>query len=45
MSTVFETWGRYDGERQALMRAALARIRDTEGLSRDTTEMVTRLLG
>jgi len=45
MSTVFETWSRYDAGRQAKMRAALERIRDSEGLSRDVTEMVTRLLG
>lgn len=45
MSTVFETWARYDADRQAQMRAALARIKDTHGLSRDTTEMVSRILG
>ncbi|MGB0905603.1 MAG: aminopeptidase N C-terminal domain-containing protein, partial [Mangrovicoccus sp.] len=45
ISTVFETWRRYDADRQALMIAALRRIKATENLSRDTTEMVTRLLG
>ena len=45
MSGVFETWRRYDADRQALMRAALTRISQTEKLSRDTTEMVTRILG
>jgi aminopeptidase N len=45
MSAVFETWRRYDADRQAMMREALQRIKATEGLSRDTTEMVTRILG
>ena len=45
MSTVFETWRRYDVDRQGLMREALGRIKSTEGLSRDTTEMVTRIFG
>ncbi|MEY1555964.1 aminopeptidase N [Yoonia sp. R2331] len=40
----FEVWPRYDPPRQALMRAALQRIGDTPNLSRDTTEMVTRML-
>ncbi|MEL6610011.1 MAG: aminopeptidase N [Pseudomonadota bacterium] len=45
MTTVFSTLKRYDPDRQAHMRAALEAIRDTDGLSRDTTEMVLRLLG
>ncbi len=45
MSTAFETRARYDAGRQAQMRAELERIAGTEGLSRDLTEMVTRLLG
>jgi aminopeptidase N len=45
MSTVFETWRRYDADRQAMMRGALQRIGATPNLSRDTTEMVTRILG
>jgi aminopeptidase N len=45
MSTIFETWRRYDADRQALMRGALERIKTTPGLSRDTTEMVGRILG
>jgi aminopeptidase N len=45
MSTAFETIGRYDADRQDLMRAALARIAGTPGLSRDTGEMVGRILG
>ena len=43
--TAFETWALYDPARRALARAALERIRATPGLSRDTTEMTTRLLG
>ncbi len=45
MSQAFDTWKRYDGDRQALMRAELDRILATDGLSRDTTEMVTRMIG
>ncbi|MFA5581766.1 MAG: aminopeptidase N [Paracoccaceae bacterium] len=45
MSGAFETWRRYDADRQALMSAQLHRIAATEGLSRDTTEMVSRILG
>jgi aminopeptidase N len=44
MCTAFETWSRYDSVRQALIRGALDRIRTTPGLSRDTTEMVGRIL-
>ncbi len=44
LSSNFDVWPRYDTDRQALMQAALTRIRDTPGLSRDTTEMVTRML-
>ncbi len=45
MTTVFETWRRYDGDRQSMIRDALTRIAGAEGLSRDTTEMVGRILG
>ena len=45
MCTAFQTWKRYDADRQAKMRACLTRISETPGLSRDTTEMVSRLLG
>ena len=45
MITSFDTWKRYDADRQAKMRGALQRIADTPNLSRDTTEMVTRILG
>ncbi|WP_299849551.1 aminopeptidase N [uncultured Roseovarius sp.] len=42
--SAFETWKRYDANRQTLIRAQLERILDTPNLSRDTTEMVTRIL-
>ncbi len=45
MVSGFETWRRYDVDRQAMMRAALERIAATDGLSRDVTEMVSRILG
>ncbi len=45
MCSVFQTWKRYDADRQALILAQLNRIADTPNLSRDTTEMVTRILG
>ncbi|WP_422072673.1 aminopeptidase N [Tranquillimonas rosea] len=45
MTTMFETWHRYDTDRQEMIRAALGRLRATEGLSRDTGEMVARILG
>jgi aminopeptidase N len=44
MCTAFETWKRYDADRQALIRAELERILATPDLSRDTTEMVARIL-
>jgi aminopeptidase N len=44
MCTAFETWKRYDADRQAHIRAELERILATDGLSRDTTEMVARIL-
>ncbi|SPH18591.1 Aminopeptidase N [Defluviimonas aquaemixtae] len=43
MSTAFETWSRYDVDRKSMIRAELDRIAATEGLSRDTYEMVTRI--
>ncbi|PTV94508.1 aminopeptidase N [Rhodobacter aestuarii] len=45
MSTAFETWRRYDATRQTHAKAALERIAGTQGLSRDLSEMVGRLLG
>lgn len=44
MTTVFETWPRYDANRQAMMRAALQKISTKTNLSRDVGEMVQRLL-
>jgi aminopeptidase N len=41
----FDAWRRYDADRQQMIRAELQRIRAATGLSRDTTEMVTRILG
>ncbi|KIC47607.1 aminopeptidase N [Ruegeria sp. ANG-S4] len=45
MCSAFQTWKRYDADRQALLRAQLTRIAETPGLSRDTTEMISRILG
>ncbi|MBF9061375.1 aminopeptidase N [Rhodobacterales bacterium HKCCSP123] len=45
MSTAFETWRRYDADRQALILAELDRIAGAEGLSRDLGEMVDRIRG
>ena len=45
MSTACDTWGRYDADRQAQVRAQLQRILATEGLSRDLQEMAGRMLG
>ncbi|MEO0372179.1 MAG: aminopeptidase N C-terminal domain-containing protein, partial [Pseudomonadota bacterium] len=43
MCSAFETWKRYDADRQALIAAQLDRILSMEGLSRDTREMVSRI--
>ncbi len=45
LTGAFETWRRYDASRQALIRAQLERIAGTEGLSKDTGEIVGRVLG
>lgn len=45
MSTAFESWPRYDADRQAMMRGALQRIMAAPGLSRDLSEMAGRMLG
>jgi aminopeptidase N len=45
MTMSYDTWSRYDADRQAKMREALVRIAQTSSLSRDTSEMVTRILG
>ena len=44
MCSVFQTWRRYDASRQAMIKTALQRIAATPDLSRDTTEMVSRIL-
>ena len=44
MCSAFETWTRYDAGRQAHARAALARLAAMPGLSRNSAEMVTRIL-
>ncbi|MDJ0630955.1 MAG: aminopeptidase N [Rhodobacter sp.] len=45
MTAVFETWRRYDADRRDLIREALTRIAAAPELSRDTSEMVGRILG
>ena len=45
MCSAFQTWRRYDQHRQALISAELDRILATPNLSRDTTEMLTRIRG
>ncbi len=44
MCGAFETWKRYDADRQAMIRTQLERILATPNLSGDTTEMVSRIL-
>ncbi len=44
LAAAFNQWRRYDGSRQARMRAQLQRIADTERLSRDVREIVTKAL-
>jgi aminopeptidase N len=44
MARAFDRWRKFDAGRQACARAALERIHDTAGLSRDTTEVVTKAL-
>jgi aminopeptidase N len=45
MAAAFETWRRYDAERQRLMRAELETIAAGAGLSANLYEMVTKMLG
>ncbi|AXI46037.1 aminopeptidase N [Sulfitobacter sp. SK012] len=45
MCSAFQTWARYDGDRQSLIKSQLDRILATPALSRDTTEMLTRIRG
>ena len=44
MCSAFETVSRYDAGRQAHARSALERIAALPGLSRNSSEMVTRIL-
>ncbi|MFD0980768.1 aminopeptidase N [Tropicimonas aquimaris] len=44
MTTAFETWKRYDADRQEMIRENLERLAAVPDLSRDTTEMVGRIL-
>jgi len=44
LARAFDRWKKFDAARQALARAQLERIRGTEGLSKDTLEVVTRAL-
>ncbi|MEO0389927.1 MAG: aminopeptidase N [Pseudomonadota bacterium] len=43
MCSAFQTWRRYDAIRQSMIGKELDRIAATPGLSRDTTEMITRI--
>ena len=45
MCSAFQTWRRYDQHRQALISAELDRILASPNLSRDATEMLTRIRG
>ncbi len=45
MCSAFQTWKRYDADRQARILAEVERILATPDLSRDTTEMLTRIKG
>ena len=44
LTGAFGTWRMFDAARQALIRGELQRLAGVEGLSRDTAEMVGRLL-
>ncbi|MFT6091179.1 aminopeptidase N [Sulfitobacter sp.] len=45
MCSAFQTWKRYDTDRQAMIKTELDRILAQPDLSRDTTEMLTRIRG
>jgi aminopeptidase N len=45
MTSAFQTWRRYDSTRQDHVRAQLDLIAATPDLSRDTTEMISRIRG
>ena len=44
LARAFDRWRKFDSERQAHAQAALTRIRETSGLSKDTYEIVSRAL-
>ena len=44
MCSAFQTWKRYDADRQGMIREAMERIMRQENLSRDTGEMIGRIL-
>ena len=44
MSTAFETWRRYDPDRQGLMQEAMQRMQASPTLSDNLNEMLTRML-
>jgi aminopeptidase N len=44
MCSAFQTWRRYDPARQSLINEQLSRILATPALSRDTSEMITRII-
>jgi len=44
MARGFDRWKKFDAGRQAKARAQLERIRDTDGLSKDVAEIVTKAL-
>ncbi|MFC3615561.1 aminopeptidase N [Lutimaribacter marinistellae] len=45
MCAPFQTWKRYDAKRQEMIAEQLDRIAAAPGLSRDTTEMISRIRG
>ena len=44
LATAFDTWARYDGDRQGMMRDAVASMRDRSDVSRDLGEIAGRIL-
>jgi aminopeptidase N len=44
MARGFDRWKRFDEKRKAAARAALQRIRDSQGLTRDVAEIVTKAM-
>ena len=44
MCSAFQTWRSYDAKRQSLIKTQLERIMAKDNLSRDTSEMISRIL-